>query len=85
LIDLEIPVDAWVQRFLRRPGIEAVRLSHHAASHSYQLPHLEHRDPADRLLVATAIELACPFVTYDARIARFCRKHGRQYRFAVAT
>ena len=82
-IDLDIPVEAWIERFLDRPGIEAVPLSHHAASRSYRLHHLEHRDPADRLLIATAIELACPLVTYDERSARFGRKHGRQYRFAV--
>jgi len=41
-------------------------------------------DPADRLLVATAIENAWPLVTYDERIARFGNKHGQQYRFAVA-
>jgi PIN domain nuclease of toxin-antitoxin system len=83
-IDLDIPVEAWVERFLDRPGIAAARLSHHAASRSYQLHRLEHRDPADRLLIATAIELACPLVTYDERIARFGRRHGRQCRFAVA-
>lgn len=82
-IDLDIPITAWVERFLDRPGIEAVPLSYEAASRSYQLHHLEHRDPADRLLIATAIELACPLVTYDERIGRFCKKHGRQYRFAV--
>lgn len=82
-IDLDIPVAAWIERFLERPGIEAVPLDHRAASRSYQLHHLEHRDPADRLLIATAIELACPLVTYDERIARFGKKHGRQYRFAV--
>jgi PIN domain nuclease of toxin-antitoxin system len=84
-IDLDIPVEAWIERFLERPGIEAVPLGHRAASRSYQLHHLEHRDPADRLLITTAIELACPLVTYDERIARFGKKHGRQYRFAVAT
>lgn len=84
-IDLDIPVDAWIRRFLERPGIEAVALGHRAASCSYQLHHLEHRDPADRLLIATAIELGCPLVTYDERIARFCARRGRQYRFAVAT
>jgi PIN domain nuclease of toxin-antitoxin system len=83
-IDLDIPIEAWVERFLDRPGIEAVPLGHRAASRSYQLHHLEHRDPADRLLIATAIELACPLITYDERIARFGKKHGRQYRFAVA-
>jgi PIN domain nuclease of toxin-antitoxin system len=82
-IDLDVPVAAWIERFLDRPGIEAVPLSHKAASRSYQLHHLEHRDPADRLLIATAIELACPLVTYDQRIVRFGKKHGRQYRFAV--
>jgi PIN domain nuclease of toxin-antitoxin system len=82
-IDLDVPVAAWLERFLDRPGIEAVSLSHRAASRSYQLHHLEHRDPADRLLIATAIDLACPLVTYDERIVRFGKKHGRQYRFAV--
>jgi PIN domain nuclease of toxin-antitoxin system len=60
-----------------------VPLSHGPASRAYQLHRLEHRDPADRLLIASAIDLACPLVTYDERIARFSRKHGRQYRFAV--
>ena len=82
-IDLDVPVAAWAERFLDCPGIEAVPLGHQAASRSYQLHHLEHRDPADRLLIATAIELACPLVTYDERIVRFGKKHGRQYRFAV--
>lgn len=82
-IDLDIPVEAWIQRFLDRPGIEGVPLSYRAASRSYQLHHLEHRDPADRLLIATAIELASSLVTYDERIARFGKRHGRQYGFAV--
>jgi PIN domain nuclease of toxin-antitoxin system len=84
-IDLDVPIEAWIERFLERPGIETAPLGHRAASRSYQLHHLEHRDPADRLLIATAIELACPLVTYDERIARFGKKHGRQYRFAVGT
>jgi PIN domain nuclease of toxin-antitoxin system len=83
-IELDMPAEAWVERFLDRPGIEAVPLSHRAACGAYQLPHLEHRDPADRLLVATAIELACPLVTYDQRIERFARRYGRQHGFAVA-
>ena len=82
-IDLDIPVAAWIERFLERPGIEAVPLGHLAAARAYQLHRLEHRDPADRLLIATAIELGCPLVTYDERIAGFGRKHGRQYRFVV--
>jgi PIN domain nuclease of toxin-antitoxin system len=82
-IALDLPVEAWIKRFLGRPGIEAAPLMHGAASRSYGLHHLEHRDPADRLLIATAIELGCPLVTYNERIARFGAKHGWQYRFAV--
>jgi PIN domain nuclease of toxin-antitoxin system len=42
-----------------------------------------HRDPADRLLIASAIELACPLVTYDERILRFAAEYGRQHRFTA--
>lgn len=83
-IDLDLPVETWVRRFVDRPGVEAMPLEHSAASRSYQLHRLEHRDPADRLLIATAIELGCSLVTYDEHIARFGKTYGRQYRFAVA-
>lgn len=83
-IALDCPVETWVERFLGRPGVEAAPLDHRAAARSYRLHHLEQRDPADRLLIATAIELACPLVTYDERIARFARSHGPQYGFEIA-
>jgi PIN domain nuclease of toxin-antitoxin system len=82
-IELDVPVATLVTRFLDRPSVEAVPLSHGAACRSYQLHHLEHRDPADRLLIATAIELGCPLVTYDERILRFSKRRGRQYGFAA--
>ena len=82
-IDLDLPIDEWVDRFVARPGVNAVPLGYRAASRSYQLHQSQHRDPADRLLIATAIELGCPLVTYDERIAGFGRRYGRQYRFTV--
>ena len=63
-IRLDLAVDRWLERFIDRPGIRAVPLSLHAAAGAYRLHPLEHRDPGDRLLIATAIELACPLVTY---------------------
>jgi PIN domain nuclease of toxin-antitoxin system len=83
-VALDGPVEAWTTRFLRRPGIEAVPLDVSAAMRSYQLRELGHRDPADRLLIATAIGLRCPLVTYDSRIRRFGERYGEQYGFAVA-
>lgn len=83
-IDLDCSVDVWIERFVDLPGIEALPLSHRAAEGAYRLHELAHRDPADRLLIATAIERACPLVTYDVRIARFGETHGNQYGFTIA-
>jgi PIN domain nuclease of toxin-antitoxin system len=84
LIDLGLPVQEWIERLLDRPGLDALPLDHVSATLAYRLHHLEHRDPADRLLVASAITAGCPLVTYDGRIQSFAKKHGRQYGFAVA-
>ncbi len=83
-IELDVPIDAWVRRFLGRPGLSAVPLDHEAAARAYRLHHLEHRDPADRILIASAIGLGCPLVTQDDRIRRFARTRGRQYGFTIA-
>ncbi len=86
-IELDSPVEAWIERFLDRPGIEVVPLGIRAACRSYMLHHLapphSARDPADRLLIATAIELGCPLITYDERIVRFGEAHGRQFGFTT--
>ena len=80
-IELDEPIDRWVSSFVERPGIRPLPLVHRAAARSYQLHDFGGRDPADRLLIATAIELSCPLVTYDGLIRRFARDHGRQYGF----
>ncbi len=82
-IELDLAPDAWLARFLARPGVEAVALSASAATRAYPLTGLPHRDPADRLLIATAIELGCPLVTHDARILTFAAEHGAAIGFAA--
>jgi len=83
-VALDGPIEAWTTRFLGRPGIEGVPLGVSAAMRSYQFLELEQRDPADRLLIATAIELGCPLVTYDDRIRHFAERHGERHGFSVA-
>jgi PIN domain nuclease of toxin-antitoxin system len=84
LVELDLPVTAWVERFLGTPGLEAVSLDHKAAALAYNLADLEHRDPADRLLIASAIRLGCALVTHDHRIRRFAKGRGKQLGFAIA-
>lgn len=83
-IGLDLAASEWIERFLDRPGVAAVPLVPRAAAGAYRFLGLEHPDPADRLLIATAIELDCPLVTYDARITRFAARHGGRYGFAAA-
>lgn len=82
-IELARPVEEWIGLFADSPGVEILPLGHRAALGAYRLDPLEHRDPADRLLIATAIEQGCPLVTYDARIVRFGESHGRQIGFTA--
>lgn len=84
-IELNRPMAEWLEQFLGQPGKRCVPLGHRAAMGAYWLHELEHRDPADRLLIATSIEHACPMVTYDQRIAHFAERHGSRYGFSVAT
>lgn len=83
-IALDCPPADWVERFVGRQGIEATPLGHRAAARAYSFENLAIRDPADRLLIAAAIELGCSLVTYDANITEFARSHGRKYSFATA-
>jgi PIN domain nuclease of toxin-antitoxin system len=78
-IELDLPVADWLARFVERPGVAAVPLVLRAGARAYRFAELEHRDPADRLLMASAIELDCPLVTYDDRIVRFAATHGEKY------
>jgi len=83
-IKLDLPAADWIERFLGRPGVEAIPLSWRAACGAYGLKDLEQRDPVDRMLIATAIELKCPLVTYDQRITEFALAFGAQYRFSLS-
>jgi PIN domain nuclease of toxin-antitoxin system len=77
-ISLDRPPEAWIERFLDRPGVNAVPLPWRASARAYQLPNFARRDPADTLLIATAIELDYPLVTYDGPLADYAAGPGRQ-------
>jgi PIN domain nuclease of toxin-antitoxin system len=72
------------EHFLDRPGIEAVPPGHRVACRCYAQHHFPHRDPADRPLIATAIELGCPLITYNERIVAFGEGRRRASGFAAA-
>jgi PIN domain nuclease of toxin-antitoxin system len=70
-IQLDRPVELWVDMALALPGIQLAPLDPSIAVHSTKLPGDFHPDPADRIIVATALENAMPIVTPDERIRSY--------------
>jgi PIN domain nuclease of toxin-antitoxin system len=64
----------WLDDVLRLPGVRLTALAPRAAIESAFLPGEFHRDPADRLLIATARDLGAPLVTRDALILAYARQ-----------
>lgn len=64
---------AWFEAFLASPGVRLAPLTPQIAIDSSFLPQPLHNDPADRLLIATAIALDVPIVTRDRAILGYAR------------
>jgi PIN domain nuclease of toxin-antitoxin system len=70
-LTLDRDVLMWIEQSLAEPGIELLPLSPTIAVRSTRLGRHFHGDPADRIVVATALERRCPLVTKDERIRRY--------------
>jgi PIN domain nuclease of toxin-antitoxin system len=73
-IDLGMTVDRFVNEATRDGGFQLVPLSLRVLIESTRLPGDLHRDPSDRLLVATAREHGLTLVTRDGELLRYSRK-----------
>jgi PIN domain nuclease of toxin-antitoxin system len=67
LLSLPMPVDVWMQQATQLHGISILPVDHQMAFGSTQLPNL-HRDPADRIIIATAVVHQLAIVTPDQHI-----------------
>jgi PIN domain nuclease of toxin-antitoxin system len=67
-IRLSMGVSTWLQRATAAPLVERVGITPDIAAEVAALPASFHRDPADRLLVATARVLGVTLLTEDTRI-----------------
>jgi len=65
---LRIPLSDWVRETLEGPRIEGIALTPEIAVVAAGLG--MHGDPADRFIVATALQHGCKLVTRDETIAR---------------
>ncbi len=67
-IVLSKSIGSWLEEALAGPGPAIDPLTPQIATESYALPDVFHRDPADRLIVATARVANATLMTRDRRI-----------------
>ena len=70
-IRLSMPLGEWIAQSMSELSAQTASLSHEVAMDAYALPGPVHRDPADRLLVATARRNGLTVVTADERILAY--------------
>ena len=67
-LHLDQPAAQWVAQVFERPDVQIAQLTPTIAIRSCLLPGEFHAGPADRFLMATAIEMGLRFVTRDQHI-----------------
>ena len=65
---LTIPVEEWIARSEALPWVQFVPLDNQIALRSNHLPGELHEDPADRIIIATALTLGHPLISRDTKI-----------------
>lgn len=64
-IELDEPLPDWIDHNLNAFGITTVEITPTIAYTANNLRDLEHRDPADRMILATALEHSLTLLTID--------------------
>ena len=67
-VRLQLPLRDWLDRAVAPPVVERAGISPAVAAEVANLPSTFHRDPADRILVATARVRGATLLTVDERI-----------------
>ena len=79
-IELSISLRDWVEKALQAIQARTVQISHQIALDAYALPGVLHKDPADRILVATARHHEFTLLTADERILAYKDVRSRDAR-----
>jgi PIN domain nuclease of toxin-antitoxin system len=67
-VRLDLHWKAWFRLYVEKNGWKVLDVDWRTLEEAYSLPEYPHRDPADRILIATARIHGMPVVTADARI-----------------
>jgi PIN domain nuclease of toxin-antitoxin system len=70
-VEIRIPAELWLEQAISQTGLEIFELNPKIATESCDLPGDFHKDPADRIIVATARINNMKLVTKDKKIIRY--------------
>ena len=70
-IGFTVDVDTWLETIEKSPDFEFIPVDNRIAAKSVMLPEPFHKDPADRIIVATARELGTTLVTSDSKLRKY--------------
>lgn len=70
-LTLHCSIQEWLDTALNYPGMQLLDLTPEIIVQSTQLPGEFHRDPADQIIVATALVHASPLLTADNKILAY--------------
>lgn len=68
-LNLKMTIDEWFRQAANAATIQTWPITTHIAADVASLPDTFHRDPADRIIVATSRQRNIPLLTMDRRIA----------------
>lgn len=70
-LELTVPVDAWISSVEALPFVRFVPVDNRIAARAVALENFPHRDPADRMILSTALGLGAALVTADPRLRAY--------------
>jgi len=70
-VEIRIPAELWLDQAIKQTGLEVFDLNPKITAESCNLPGEFHKDPADRIIVATARINELTIVTKDKKMIRY--------------
>jgi len=70
-LKLIMDVDVWFEKIEKLGSLQFVPVDNKIAAKSVMLPEPFHKDPADRIIIATSLLHGAPLVTSDRRILNY--------------
>jgi PIN domain nuclease of toxin-antitoxin system len=75
-LQFDRPVRQWVEEALEKPGLQLLPFTTNIAIEAALLPEPMHKDPADRMIVASALSERFTLITADKPMLFFARSIG---------